>query len=258
MKDILGRALTDYFHRRSPGKLWVHHYIAWQGQPPHSPPQAGSIRQAEIPGPGKRSVHKEPMPVDFYFRDMDHMPELEWVALQHCRGKILDIGAGAGSHALSLQQMGQDVTALEISPLSAALMEKRGVASVIRQDFFQLASGAFDTLLLLMNGIGLAGNIDGLRTFLTLAKRLLRPGGQLVFDSSDISYLYPEGTPPKEEPYYGEVFFRYEYKKAVSDWFPWLFIDRDTLKSLASREGWLTEVLYDDQQGQYLVKCQPA
>jgi SAM-dependent methyltransferase len=236
MKDILGRALTDYFHRQSPGKLWVHHYIAREG----------------------RTVHREQMPLDFYFRDMNSMPELEWIALQQCTGKVLDIGAGAGSHALSLQLMGQDVTALEISPLSTALMEKRGIASVIREDFFQLASGAFDTLILLMNGIGLAGSIDGLRTFLAKAKHLLRPGGQLVFDSSDIAYLYPYGTPPKGNPYYGEVFFRYEYKKSLSDWFPWLFIDRKTLKTLAAREGWLTEVLYDDRQGQYLVKCRPA
>src|SRR5580692_3528023 len=140
MKDILGRALTEHFHRQSPGKLWVHHYLARQSQPRQSPPGSGSI--------------KEIMPLDFYFRDINDMPELEWTALQQCRGKILDVGAGAGSHALTLQLMGQDVTALDISPLSVSLMEHRGVARVIRQDFFQLRSGAFDTLLMMMNGIG--------------------------------------------------------------------------------------------------------
>jgi SAM-dependent methyltransferase len=236
MKDILGRALTEHFHRQSPGKLWVHNYLAQEA----------------------RSIHREQMPLDFYFRDINDMPDLEWVALQQCRGKILDVGAGAGSHALTLQLMSQDVTALDVSPLSAALMEHRGITKVIRQDFFELRSGAFDTLLLLMNGIGLAGSIDGLRTFLAKAKKLLRPGGQLVFDSSDVAYLYPGKTPLKGDPYYGEVFFRYEYKQQLSDWFPWLFIDRKTLTTIVAGEAWHIEVLSDDGKGQYLVKCHPA
>ena len=62
---------------------------------------------------------------------MDKMPELEWIALQHCRGRILDIGAGAGSHSLALQQLGQEVTALEISPLAAGIIKARGVSQVL-------------------------------------------------------------------------------------------------------------------------------
>jgi SAM-dependent methyltransferase len=228
MNDVLGYAMTDHHRGRSTGKLWVHNKY----------------------GP------KEEMPVHIYFRDMEAMPELEWMALQQCRGKILDIGAGAGSHALALQQLGQDITALDISPLLAKLMELRGVKKVVRGDFFDIsASGAtYDTLLLLMNGIGLAATLDGLARFLEKAQQLLRPGGQLIFDSSDIAYLY-KGKLPKGPGYYGELFYQYEYNRQRSDWFQWLFIDRKTFVKVAAKSGWETEILYEDGHDQYLARC---
>lgn len=228
-KDVLGQAITDHYHKTSTGKLWVHNKY----------------------GP------REEMPVEIYFRNADDMPELEWMALQHCRGRILDIGAGAGSHALFLQQTGMNTTALDISPKAANVIKARGVKNILCQDFFTLhARKKYDTLLLLMNGIGLAGTLDGLRIFFQKARTLLRPGGQLIFDSSDIAYLY-RGQPPKGAPYYGEVLYQYEYRRMRSDWFNWLFIDRKTLTALAKEEGWKVELLFKDRSGQYLVRCRP-
>jgi SAM-dependent methyltransferase len=226
MKDVLGDALTDYYHKTSTGRLWVHNKY----------------------GP------KEEMPVDVYFRAMEDMPELEWAALHQCKGRILDIGAGAGSHALALQQMGLDITALDISPKAAFVMEQRGVKNVIRKDFYELEGETFDTLLLLMNGIGLAGTLIGLRQFLTHAAALISAGGQLIFDSSDIAYMY-EGKIPDMKEYYGEIQYQYEYRKQRSDWFKWLFIDRKTLTETAASMGWRTELLFEDEWDQYLVKC---
>jgi len=228
MKDVLGAAISDYHNNTSTGKLWVNNKY----------------------GP------KEEMPVDVYFRNMEDMPELEWVALHQCRGRILDIGAGAGSHALALQKMGLDITALDISTQATKVMKARGVEKVIHQDFFQLNEGTYDTLLLLMNGIGLSGTLAGLKTFFTKARSLLNPGGQLIFDSSDISYLY-DGKPPKGPEYYGEVLYQYEYRNQRSDWFKWLFIDRKTLTAIAMREGWQTELLFEDPYDQYLVRSRP-
>jgi len=229
MKDVLGTAISDFYNNTSTGKLWVHNKY----------------------GP------KEKMLVDVYFRDMEEMPELEWVALHQCRGSILDIGAGAGSHALALQKMKLDITALDISPLSAAVMKARGVNNVINEDFFHLNSETrYDTLLLLMNGIGLSGTLSGLRLFLTKARSLLRPGGQLIFDSSDIAYLY-DNNPPRSPEYYGEILYQYEYRRQRSDWFKWLFIDRKTLTNIATEEGWQTQLIFEDPHDQYLVRCRP-
>lgn len=267
MTDVLGNALNDYYHKTSAAKLWVHHRLrdvatgrgtrgsaGATGDPAHRTVAEGRS-STEV---GYRDEPREEMPVNVFFRDMERMPELEWVALQQCRGRILDIGAGAGSHALALQKMGQDVTALDISPQAVAIMKARGVKNVVEGDFFQLTTPLkkFDTLLLLMNGIGISGTVDGLRLFFANARPLLQPGGQLIFDSSDVAYLY-DGKPPKAEGYYGEIFHQYEYRRQRSDWFRWLFIDYKTLKKIASQEGWSTSLLYEDPWEQYLVRCRP-
>jgi 2-polyprenyl-3-methyl-5-hydroxy-6-metoxy-1,4-benzoquinol methylase len=167
---------------------------------------------------------KEEMPLDVYFRGEEDMPDLELLALSKCRGRVLDIGAGAGSHALVLQQRGIDVTAMDISGKAVDIMLERGVKQAFEQDIYAYSGEKYDTLLLLMNGIGLTRNIQQLRVFLQHTKKLLKPGGQLLFDSSDIAYLY-EGILPAGN-YYGEIWYQYAYKGQKTDWFQWLYIDK--------------------------------
>lgn len=225
MNDALGQALYDYYLKAVRGKLWIHNKYGL----------------------------KEEMPVQIYFRQEEEMPDLELIALQKCKGKVLDIGAGAGSHALLLQQRGADVTALEISPKAAEVMKLRGVKTIAEQDIFEFKTAGFDTLLLLMNGIGLAGNIARLKEFLQHSKKLLNRNGQLIFDSSDVAYLY-EGKPPEMENYYGEIMYQYEYKRQKTDWFSWLYLSKKKLIQIAEEGGWDTEILFEDEFDQYLAK----
>lgn len=225
MHDILGQAIEEYFNGIRIHKLWVHDEY----------------------GPNMD------MPVKTYFRAEKDMPELEQKALELCKGKILDIGAGAGSHALWLQNKGFDVTALEISPKASEIIKTRGVNQVIQQDIFTFKNQQFDTLLLLMNGIGLSGTIAGLRRFLKHAKTLLNKDGQLLFDSSDLAYLY-EGEDFPTAHYYGEIKCRYEYRKQYSDWITWLYIDQNFLKSVAQKAGFHTQIIFEDGNDQYLAR----
>ncbi|MFD2872192.1 class I SAM-dependent methyltransferase [Mucilaginibacter ximonensis] len=226
MNDVLGQAIYDYWQKQAGSRLWINNKY----------------------GP------REEMPVETYFRQEDDMPDIEWMALEQCRGKVLDIGAGAGSHALFLQQQGFDVTAIDISPLCIKVMQERGVNKALAGDIYSFSIGKYDTLLLLMNGIGLAGTIDGLKELLIHLKKLLNTGtgGQILFDSSDIAYLY-EGKLP-EQGYYGEIEYQYTYKKLKTDWFKWLYIDEHTLQSVAAECGYLMEVLIEDEYGQYLTR----
>ena len=227
--DIFGQVLQDYHIGAIESKLWLHNNYG----------------------------HPEDMPVDVFFRDEPDMPELELVALEACKGRILDIGAGVGSHALILQNRQADITALEISPLASQIMLSRGVKNVITGDILGFSGRKFDTLLLLMNGIGLCGDLSGLRKFLAVAKTLLHPDGVLVFDSSDISYLYEDDLPLPAGNYYGEISYRYEYKRQFGDWFKWLYIDAALLAEIAMQEGWRMDLLYEDDMDQYLVRLTP-
>jgi SAM-dependent methyltransferase len=225
MKDILGNAIMDYYNYERNHTLWVHDH--------HGP--------------------KVEMPTSTYFRRESQMPALELKALSLCKGKILDIGAGAGSHTLALEDREMDVTAMDISPQLISVMEMRGVTNYIQNDIFKYNDTKFDTLLLLMNGIGLVGKIEGLRRFLNHCKTLLNPGGQLIFDSSDVAYLYEDDIPVMDN-YYGEIECRYEYRKEKTDWFSWLYIDRNTLQLIAEDEGWKMEFIMEDESGQYLAR----
>lgn len=193
------------------------------------------------------------MDVSVYFRDWEKMPELERIALQECGSIVLDVGAGAGSHALELQERGKDVTALDISPLNVEVMKSRGVRNAVAEDIFSYSKGQYDTLLLLMNGIGLVGNEEGLRRFLRHADELLLPGGKLLFDSSDVAYMYEE-IPMPTEHYYGEIRCRYAYKRRRTDEFSWLYVDFGTIRKLAEEEGWKAELLFEDDDDQYLAR----
>ncbi|MDN5200935.1 class I SAM-dependent methyltransferase [Fulvivirgaceae bacterium BMA10] len=196
---------------------------------------------------------KEEMPIEVFFRDEEDFPELESYAMEICYGSVLDIGAGVGSHALFLQERNMDVTALEIDPASTEIMRARGVRQVVEKDIFKFEEKTFDTLLMMMNGLGLVGSVRGLAIFLNWVKKLIKPGGQLLFDSSDVAYVF-EDVPFPEDRYYGELKFQYEYNGKQGNWFPWLYIDQKLMLDVAKKSGWTGQVIYEDEFGQYLAK----
>jgi len=177
------------------------------------------------------------LPASYLFREYTEMPAHEQAALQQARGEILDIGACAGSHSLYLQGLGYNVTSLDISPGCCDVMKARGLKDVVCGDIFNYSGKTFDSILLLMNGIGIAGTLPNLPCLLDQLRTLLNPGGKIIFDSSDLQYLYLEEdgsiSIPLTERYYGELIYNLEYKKLKSGKFPWFFIDPYTVEAVA-------------------------
>ena len=200
---------------------------------------------------------EDEIPVATLFRSMDDMPALEKEALVAARGRILDVGAGAGCHSLALQAMNKQVTAIDISPLSVATMRERGVLDVLEQDFFAL-DGQFDTILMLMNGIGIVGTLARFPEFFMQVDRLLAPDGQLLCDSSDICYIFEDEDGFIDltgiEGYYGELTYQMQYKGVKGEPFPWLFVDYETLSEQAQRQGFEAELLARGPHYDYLAR----
>jgi hypothetical protein len=232
--DLLGQALLDYQHG--------HHSAALTVQ--------------------CSAADDEQLPAAYFFRNLLAMPELERQALDESRGRVLDLGAGAGCHSLELQSRGfTDVKAIDQSAGAVQVMQARGVQEVALRDIFASRPAderPYDTILMLMNGLGLAGTLEGLDKWLTHARTLLAPDGQILATSSDISYLYEDEDGALvfdlNGPYYGEVEYTFQYKNQAGQPFPWLFIDATLLEDAARQAGYEVDFLDTDESGQYLVR----
>ncbi len=204
-------------------------------------------------------VEDDVLPVEYLFRSFNEMPDLEKKALTICKGKILDVGAGVGSHALYLQQSNKEVVANEISNEACSIMHQRGVKNIINEDFYNLPEeNKYDTILMLMNGIGLAEETANLNRFFNKVKSLLSPGGSLIVDSSDIRYLFEEDDGSilinLNETYYGEISYKMDYGDIKGKSFKWLFIDDELLGFYAEKNGLKMEKVAEGDHYDYLAK----
>ncbi len=178
----------------------------------------------------------------YFFREFHEMPVLEKEALKRVKGKVLDVGAGAGAHSLWLQEHGFEVDAIEISPLLCKTMSKRGVKNILLKDIYQLNGQKYDTILLLMNGTGIAQTLPGLERLLMHLKTLLNPQGKILADSSDLLYLFTDENGDTwidiaSDTYYGEMQYQLSYKNIKGNPFPWLFVDPESFIDIANQCG---------------------
>ena len=230
-KDPMGTAIADYFKRHKADRLRVF----------------------------SSQFDEDEIPVEELFRTEKQMPLLERTALQMATGKILDVGAGSGCHSLTLQEAGKEVHAIDISPLSVEVMKQRGVRSVSQTNLFnEQFADEYDTILMLMNGSGIIGKLENLPDFFRKMKLLLRPGGCVLMDSSNLSYLFEEEDGSividLAGDYYGEVDFQMQYKNVKGDSFDWLYIDFQTLSLYAAENGFTAELVKEGTHYDYLAK----
>jgi methylase of polypeptide subunit release factors len=232
MKDLFGKAILDFQTNNSPEDLSTETTIS----------------------------EKDEMSVAYLFRSYDKMPQMEQKALQLAKGKILDVGCGAGSHSLSLQnERNLDVTAIDISPNAIQACTLRGLKKAKVQDVMTLENEKYDTILLLMNGAGMCGKLKKIPNFLLKLKSLLNPGGQILLDSSDIIYMFDDDEDggkwiPSQNEYYGEIIFNISYKGEKEKPFEWMFIDYNTLQNAALDNGLKCELILEGEHFDYLAK----
>jgi len=232
IKDLFGKAILDYQTNNQPEDIITE----------------TSISEAD------------PMSVAYLFRSFEQMPKLEQKALQLTRGKVLDIGCGAGSHSLYLQEnTACEVFAVDISPNAIQACQLRGIQNARALNVLELESEQYDTLLLLMNGAGMCGRLKNISAFLQKLKSLLAPGGQILLDSSDIIYMFDEDEDggkwiPSNEAYYGEVVFNISYKGEHEKPFDWMYIDYNTLQNAAHANGLQCALVLEGEHYDYLAK----
>jgi 2-polyprenyl-3-methyl-5-hydroxy-6-metoxy-1,4-benzoquinol methylase len=204
------------------------------------------------------------MPPSVFFRKPSDFSPLEQTAMMLCRGDVLDVGAGAGFHSLALQERGMRVLAIDVSPYAIEVMAKRGVKNVQCVDVFEFHKGRFDTLLLMMHGIGMVESLSGLNRFLRHVHKLIKPNGQILFDSlyvrctEDARHLAYQVANRRAGYYFGEIRMQLEYKGQTGSLFGWLHVDQETLREHAERMGWFCRLVYREDGGDYLAQLTPT
>ena len=230
MLDLFGKAILDFQTNNSPEDI---------------------IAETNI-------SEADEMSVAYLFRNYDEMPKLEQKALQLSKRKVLDVGCGAGSHGLYLQEKGFEVTSIDISVNAIKTCELRGLKNAIVKNVLELDNEKFDTILLLMNGTGIFETLKKTTTYLQKLKSLLYPKGQILIDSSDIIYMFDEdeegGKWVPGNSYYGELTFTVSYKNQTEIPFPWLYLDYNTLQNAANDNGFQCELILEGDHFDYLAK----
>lgn len=201
------------------------------------------------------------MDIPFLFRSYDEMPLIEQKAMDLCNGNILDVGCGAGSHALFLQNKNLEVKAIDISKGAIETSTLRGIKNAAVQNIWNIKNEKYDTVLALMNGVGICEKLVNLTSFLQHLKSLLKKKGQILLDSSDVIYMYEkeerETLLQETEKYYGEVVFEMVYKQQFSKLIHWLFVDFSTLKAHAKKAGLRCELIIEGFHYDFLVRLTP-
>lgn len=230
-RDPMGRAIADYYKNGVAGRLRVFSSM----------------------------FDEDEIPVAHLFREEDEMGELELKALELSKGCVLDVGAGAGCHALALQERGLMVTAIDVSPQSVEVMANSGVDDARLVNLYDTKlDEKFDTILMLMNGSGIIGKIENMSRFFARIDPLLADGGQVLMDSSDLIFLFEDEEGGADIDlaggYYGEVDFKMQYKNIVGETFDWLYVDFDTLAFYAGENGFEAELVKQGEHYDYLAR----
>lgn len=232
--SLFGEALTDWVHGRRDAPLEV------------------------VLGDGRRLEY----PLRLFFRR--EFSDVEATALELCRGRVLDVGCGTGGHSLELQERGLSVTGLEVEPRVADLARARGVGEVVTGTVEELPAGErYETILMLMNGIGIAGDRDGLGRLLDRCRERLAPGGHLIVDSSDLEHSadakdrqgWRDREAAGDDP--RTVRMRWEYRGREGEPFVWYYADPRTLAEAAAEAGWRSQVVFEDGDGAFLARLTP-
>jgi SAM-dependent methyltransferase len=197
-----------------------------------------------------------------YFPEYKEWEPLERLAIQAVAGRVLDIGCGAGRHALYLQQRGFDVTGIDASPGAVRVCKERGLRKVLLRplsDVGKFQTVAFDSVLMLGNNFGLFGSFRGARRLLKRIQRITSAHARIIVGTrnpqrtSNPHHLAYQRWNLKRGRMRGQIRFRVRYENAIGPWMDYLFVSPEEMKDILDGTGWEIERLLDSGGSTYFA-----
>ena len=197
-----------------------------------------------------------------YFSEYDEWGDLERQSIAKARGKILDIGCGAGRHSLYLQGKGFDVTAIDNSPGAIKVCKLRGLKKALVRSINEIdrfRAGSFDTILMFGNNFGLFGSPQNAKIILQKMSRITKPNAQILagtlnpYQTDDINHLQYHRLNRRRGRMGGQIRMRIRYGKIVGEWFDYLFVSPEEMKKILEKTDWQIKELLDSEKANYIA-----
>jgi SAM-dependent methyltransferase len=196
-----------------------------------------------------------------YLSEYKKWPSYYKKAIRYARGRVLDIGCGAGRHALYLQEKGLNVVGIDNSPLAIEVCKLRGLkdARVLSINQINSKLGIFDTVLMMGSNFGLFGSFNGARRLLKKLDNITSLKGRIIAETLDVY----QTDNPDHLSYHefnrqrgrmgGQVRFRVRYKKYATPWFDYLMVSKEEMADILDGTDWRINKFIDSRGPVYVA-----
>ena len=224
---------------------------SWRATDPSDPPYLVVEREDDYVAPSDG-------PSLYYFRDFPEWPWTNRTAMTYVRGRVLDVGCGAGRVGLYLQARGFDVVSIDKSPGAVTVSKERGLHNVEEcslETVDRLAPARFDTVTLMCNCFGLLQNLPIAKAVLEKLAVLTSQNALIIAETND-----PHATSYPEHTSYlqlnkdrgrmpGQASIRLRYRAMMGEWFDDLSVSRSEMSSVLEGTAWRVRKIIDGQNG---------
>jgi SAM-dependent methyltransferase len=197
-----------------------------------------------------------------YFRDYKQWSSLEREVVKLAKGRVLDIGCGAGRHSLYLQEKGFDVTGIDISPGAVKVCKLRGLKKAFTRPITEVDKfkpGTFDTILMLGNNFGLFGSAKAAKSLLQKLYRITSSDARIIagtrnpYKTSNPNHLQYHRLNRKRGRMPGQIRMRVRFEKTVGAWLDYLFVSPEEMEDVLRETGWQVEKFIAPTEANYFA-----
>jgi 2-polyprenyl-3-methyl-5-hydroxy-6-metoxy-1,4-benzoquinol methylase len=197
-----------------------------------------------------------------YFSEHNQWSSQERRAIKFAKGRILDIGCGAGRHSLYLQQKGYEVTGIDDSPSAVKVCKLRGLKKALLRPIAEIDKfkpDSFDTILMLGNNFGLLGSARGAKQILKKLNRITSPEAIIIagtrnpYKTSDPDHLQYHQMNIRRGRLPGQTRVRVRFRKIIGAWFDYLFVSPEEMEELLEDTDWQVERFIGSEKATYFA-----